>query len=84
MSAYTLQKVIREINRNAEARAAFLASPEEATSGKGLTPQEHQALVSRDYRALYELGVHGLILRPFSIINGVSEADYLSSIRGEP
>ena len=84
MSAYTLQKAIREINRNPGARSSFLAKPAEALDGKGLTDEERDALVARDYRALYRLGVHGLILRPFSIINGTSEQDYLTAIRGEP
>ena len=84
MSAYTLQKAIREINRDPAARSGFMAAPMQALDGKGLTAEERDALVARDYRALYKLGVHGLILRPFSIINGTSEQDYLTAIRGEP
>ena len=83
MSAYTLQKAIREINRDPGARASFMAAPMQALEGKGLTDGEREALVARDYRTLYNLGVHGLILRPFSIINGTSEQDYLTAIRGE-
>ena len=83
MSAYTLQKAIREINRDANARSSFMAAPVQALQGKGLTDEERDALVARDYRALYNLGVHGLILRPFSIINGTSEQEYLTAIRGE-
>jgi Aromatic-ring-opening dioxygenase LigAB, LigA subunit len=84
MSIYALQKTIREINRNNETRQRFLATPQEALMGAELTGEERDALIARDYRALYRLGVHGLILRPFSIINGVSEADYLSAICEEP
>ena len=47
-------------------------------------PLECAALVVRDYRRLYALGVHGLLLRPFSIIHQVSEPDYLFAIRGDP
>jgi hypothetical protein len=83
LSAYSLQKVIRQINRDAAMRASFMASPSAAIEGMDLTAAERDALAGRDYRALYKLGVHGLILRPFSIINGVSEQDYLIAIRGE-
>jgi hypothetical protein len=84
MSIYALQKTIREINRNREMRQRFIAAPQDALVDFDLTSEERDALISRDYRALYRLGVHGLILRPFSIINGVSEKDYLSAICEEP
>jgi hypothetical protein len=84
MSIYALQKTIREINRNHEMRQRFIAAPQDALVDFDLTSEERDALVSRDYRALYRLGVHGLILRPFSIINGVSEKDYLGAICEEP
>ena len=83
MSAYTLQKVIREINRDPAARQRFLERPEAAREDATLSAEEREALATKDFGALYRLGVHGLILRPFSIINGVSEADYLNAIRGE-
>ncbi len=84
MSAYALQKAIREINRDPGARQRFFAAPESALEGEDLTPEELGALVARNYGVLYRLGVHGLILRPFSIINGVAESDYLTAIREEP
>ncbi|HEY4295619.1 MAG TPA: hypothetical protein VGM85_04030 [Paraburkholderia sp.] len=82
MSAYTLQKVIREINRNADMRQRFMADADGAIAGLELTGAERVALSARDFAALYRLGVHGLLLRPFSILHGVSEASYLESIRG--
>lgn len=83
MSLYTLQKLIREINRDPTTREAFMVSPETVVEGKGLSALESKALVGRDYGALYGFGVHGLLLRPFSILHGVAERDYLKSIRGE-
>lgn len=83
MSAYTLQKLIREINRNPRTRAAFFDSPLEAIATYDLSPSEHEALIKRDYGALYRLGVHGLLLRPFSILHNVTEPDYLRAIREE-
>ena len=83
MSSYELQKAILQVNRNPEFRERFSQEPADATANFELSSEERAALTSKDYRALYRLGVHGLILRPFSIINGVSESDYLTAIRGE-
>lgn len=81
MSIYILQKLIREINRNPAVRERFVAAPEQLVSDQELSAEERHALVSRDYGALYRLGVHGLLLRPFSILHAVSEPDYLEAIR---
>ncbi|HTJ95703.1 MAG TPA: aromatic ring-opening dioxygenase subunit LigA [Pararobbsia sp.] len=82
MSVYTLQKVIREINRNPEVRQRFMADAAGTIAGLELSDEERAALSARDFASLYRLGVHGLLLRPFSILHGVSEASYLESIRG--
>ena len=83
MSTYSLQKLIREINRNPDIRARFFKAPEDVILGYELSDGEKTALIARDYGALYRIGVHGLLLRPFSILHAVSERDYLSAIRAE-
>jgi hypothetical protein len=83
MSAYTLQKAIRNINRRPEARAEFESAPEAFAARYELSGEEKSALLARDYGTLYRLGVHGLLLRPFSLLRGVPEADYLAAIRSE-
>ena len=83
MSVYALQKLIREINRNPEVRARFFKAPEHVVMDYELSGGERDALVARDYGAMYRLGVHGLLLRPFSILHAVSERDYLDAIRAE-
>jgi hypothetical protein len=82
VSAYSLQKLIREINRNSDTRARFFQSPHSIVSGSELSEEEKAALLAKDFGALYRLGVHGLLLRPFSILHGQSEPDYLLAIRG--
>ncbi len=84
MSIYALQKLIREINRNPGVRERFMEAPDALLAEHELSEVEGSALVERDYRKLYALGVHGLLLRPFSIIHQVSEPDYLDAIRGDP
>lgn len=81
MSLYALQKLIREINRNPQKREAFFAEPTSAMDGFELSEPEKSALATRDYGALYRLGVHGLLLRPFSLLHSVPEPDYLAAIR---
>jgi hypothetical protein len=82
MSLYSLQKLIRQVISDDAFRAAYLRSADLAVAPYDLTEAERAALLARDYRSLYRIGVHGLLLRPFSIIHGVSEHDYLSAIRG--
>lgn len=60
-----------------------MAAPETVAKEAGLLPNESNALIERNYRALYTLGVHGLLLRPFSIIHEVPEPEYLAQIRGQ-
>jgi len=84
MSIYALQKLIREINRNPATRGRFVDTPDELLAEHDLEDLEREALAARDYRRLYAMGVHGLLLRPFSILHQVSEPDYLEAIRGEP
>ncbi len=84
MTIYALQKLIREVNRNPHSRQAFFDSPAQFVCVYELSEAERDAVVGRDYGALYALGVHGLLLRPFSILHAVSEPDYRRAIRREP
>jgi hypothetical protein len=81
MSIYTLQKLIRDVNRDPRLREAYSAAPEQFAGGYELTDAEREALLALDLTKLYALGVHGLLLRPFSILHQVPEADYLRKIR---
>ena len=83
MSLYALQKAIRDVNRDPAKRTAFFDSPAALAAQYALSAAERDALERRDYAALYAMGVHGLLLRPFSILHSVSEADYLRAIRAK-
>ena len=84
MSTYTLQKAIRNINRDMGVRQVFQADPVAFANGLDVPDEQRVALAARDYATLYRMGVHGLLLRPFSILHGVSEPDYLRLIREQP
>jgi hypothetical protein len=83
MSLYALQKLIRDVNRRPACRDAFFQSAEKFAEGYDLTPDERTALAGRNIRALYAMGVHGLLLRPFTLLHNMPEPDYLKAIRGE-
>jgi len=83
MSLYALQQLIRDVNRKPACRVAFFQSAEEFAEGYDLAQPEREALVKRDVRALYAMGVHGLLLRPFTLLHKMPEPDYLKAIRGE-
>ena len=82
MSAYGLNKMIRDFNRDPHCRQRHAASPAEFVRGYDVSPEEAAAFLANGVRTLYKRGVHGLILRPFTIINKMSETDYLEAIRG--
>ena len=82
MSLYQVQKLVQAVNRDPESRARFLQSRESLTEDFDLSEEERAALVGLKIQSLYDMGVHPLLLRPFTIIHGVSEPDYLKAIRG--
>jgi hypothetical protein len=83
MSLYALQKLIRDVNRKPPLRKAYFDSPAQFAQSYELTEDESAALLKLDIGQLYAKGVHGLLLRPFTILHSVSEPDYLKAIRGE-
>jgi len=83
MSLYALQKLVRDVNRKPACRDAFFQSAETFAEGYDLAAAEREALVRRDVRTLYAMGVHGLLLRPFTLLHKMPEPDYLKAIRGD-
>jgi hypothetical protein len=83
MSLYALQKLIRDVNRRPQSREAYFQSPAKFADNYDLAERERDALLKLDMGTLYGLGVHGLLLRPFTILHKVAEPDYLKAIRGE-
>lgn len=80
MSQYQLQKLCRAVNRDPAARERYMKERAAFIAEFDLTETESSALTALDIDALYDLGVHPLLLRPFTIINGVSEPDYLAAL----
>ena len=83
MSLYALQKLIRDVNRKPPCRDAFFQSAATFAEGYDLTDREREALLKLDIGSLYAMGVHGLLLRPFTLLHKMPEPDYLKANRGE-
>jgi hypothetical protein len=81
MSAYALNKMLREINQNPATRQSYFDQPQTVAERFALSEEERQAFLAYDIGALYRSGVHGLILRPFTLLKKMPEADYLRAIR---
>ncbi|MDG2316676.1 MAG: hypothetical protein P8M36_07145 [Gammaproteobacteria bacterium] len=81
MSLYQVQKLIQKVNRDEKSRANFLASNKNFIGQFELTLKEKEALIKLEIQVLYKMGVHPLLLRPFTIIHGISEPDYLQSLK---
>ena len=83
MSLYETQKLVQAVNRNLDARQQFLEKRESLAADYELTVEELTAIIELKIYDLYDMGVHPLLLRPFTIIHGISEPDYLKAIRGD-
>ena len=82
MSLYQLQKLIYHVNRDAAQRERYRQDPSAFIKNYDLTEAEVKAALEVDVRALYQMGVHSLLLRPFSLLHKVSNEDYAKALKG--
>lgn len=82
MSLYQLQKLIYQVNRDAAQRERYRQDPAAFVSGYELSEQESAAVLNLDVRSLYTMGVHSLLLKPFTLLNKVSNEDYAKALKG--
>jgi Aromatic-ring-opening dioxygenase LigAB, LigA subunit len=82
MSLYQLQKLIYNVNRDPAARERYRSDPATFVIGYDLTDEERAAVLKLNIRRLYTLGVHSLLLRPFTLLHRVSNEDYAKSLAG--
>jgi Aromatic-ring-opening dioxygenase LigAB, LigA subunit len=66
MSLYQLQKLIYHVKRDPFHRERYRQDPAAFIKDYELNEEESSAAVSVDVRKLYALGVHSLLLRPFT------------------
>ena len=82
MSLYQLQKLIYHVNRDAERRERYRQDAAAFVKGYELSAEEAKAILDVDTRTLYAMGVHSLLLRPFTLLNKISNEDYAKALKG--
>ena len=82
VSLYQVQKLLFDVNRDRHVRGRFLDERERLVTDYALTADERRAILETDFHALYEMGVHSLLLAPLAATLGVSFPDYLAILRG--
>lgn len=82
MSLYQLQKLIYHVNRDPAQRERYRQDPAAFVRSYELTEEESKAALLVDLRTLYSMGVHSLLLRPFSLLHKVSNEDYAKALKG--
>ncbi|HLN83529.1 MAG TPA: hypothetical protein VK355_07935 [Candidatus Binatia bacterium] len=82
MSLYHLQKFIYHVNRDAAQRERYRQDPAAFVKNYELTAAEAKAALDVDVRTLYSMGVHSLLLRPFTLLHKISNEDYAKALKG--
>ena len=82
MSLYQLQKLIYHVNRDSAQRERYRQDPAAFVKSYDLSEAEAQAALDVDIRALYSMGVHSLLLRPFTLLHKNSNEDYTKPLKG--
>ena len=83
MSLYQLQKLIYHVNRDSSAARTVIGRIRRRSSKIMNSPMtEAKAALDVDVRALYSMGVHSLLLRPFTLLHKVSNEDYAKALKG--
>jgi len=82
MSLYQVQKLIYHVNRDPERRERYRQDAPNFVKTYDLTERESAAILNVDVRALYAMGVHSLLLRPFTLLHKISNEDYAKSLKG--
>lgn len=81
MSQYDAAKFLYHFNRDARVRASYALKPARALASYTLAEPERDALLRRDFCALYDIGIHPLLLMFFARYTGTPTPAYLEAIR---
>lgn len=85
MSLHGVESFMYRLKNDPEIQARFKERAADAFAGFDLTDEELRALREGDVVALYQLGVHPLLLVPYSRYAGIPRPQYLArlaSLRG--
>jgi len=82
MSLYLVQKLFYHLNVDPKVRSRFQKDAEALCAEYRLAPEEIATIKEADLAALYRMGVHPLLLRPFATLKGIGMADYRRALAG--
>ena len=77
-----MQKFLYHVNRDAVQRQRYREDPAAFVKNYELSEAEAKAALEVDVRTLYTLGVHSLLLRPFTLLHKISNEDYTQALKG--
>jgi hypothetical protein len=81
MSLYSLQKLLYQLNRDAETRKRFETDRDALLATYELTAEELSAIRAPDIGLLYVLGVNGQLLMHYAAMCGFEWNAYLEAMR---
>ena len=81
MSLYYVQKLLYQLNRDAELRRRFAADAQSVLAAYELTAEEREAVRRADIGLLYVLGVNGQLLMHYAAFRGHEWSAYLEAMR---
>tara|TARA_R110001599_G_scaffold353462_1_gene592930 strand:- start:29299 stop:29613 length:315 start_codon:yes stop_codon:yes gene_type:complete len=81
MSLYYLQKLLFQLNRDAELQQRFLADKDSVLAQYKLDEEEIVAVKTPDIGMLYILGVNGQILMHYAAMCGYAWPEYIQAMR---
>ncbi|MDX3904653.1 MAG: hypothetical protein QHC78_03060 [Pigmentiphaga sp.] len=80
MSVLAIQQLIYDLKRDKKLAVRWAANREDAVQGYELSAEEARAVVQADLAALYGMGVHPLLLAPFSRMAKLTREQYAAAL----
>jgi hypothetical protein len=81
VSLYYVQKLLYQLNRDAQVRKQFAESPERVLEAYELTAEESDAILGGDVGLLYVMGVNGQLLMHYSALIGQAWDEYIAAMK---
>ena len=80
MYLYRVQEILFRLKRDKQFAASFQSDPGAALASVELGEPQRRALIAGDVATLFRMGVHPLLLAPFSRVVGIARPDYQSQL----
>jgi hypothetical protein len=81
MSLHQLEHYLFRLKNDPALQAELAAQPRSHLNAQGLEPAVCEAILNKDVAALWQLGVHPLLLVPLSRFLGMTPAEYRAQLR---